>query len=175
MYKKNQAGFTLIEILVSVTVMGILSVLIAQVFFTTVRSNTKTELIKELKQNGDYSMGVLTRMIQNAKSVDVCDEHLLQITNMDDSITNIMPESSSNPHPPPANICRIVASSSFLTSSIITLSGNCADALTFECEKIGDIWRSVKISFTLEHTGASTFENASLPYESTIVLRNINF
>ena len=62
-------GFTLIELIVTITIMSMIGILIAQVFFTTSRTNTKTELVKEAKQNGEYALGFIERMIRNSRYV----------------------------------------------------------------------------------------------------------
>jgi len=48
--RSGSKGFTLLEILISISIAASVSILIAQVFFTTSRTNTKTELLKDVKQ-----------------------------------------------------------------------------------------------------------------------------
>jgi len=66
-YKK---GFTLVEILVAVALLGIFSVAVSQVFFTLIRSQNKTEKIQTVKEAGDYAFNVMETMIRNAKSIN---------------------------------------------------------------------------------------------------------
>ena len=49
----NKHGFTLIELLVAAGVISFVSVIITQVLFSSIHLNTKTEVIKELKQTGE--------------------------------------------------------------------------------------------------------------------------
>jgi len=67
---KKIFGFTLLEMIVVAAVLGILSLLFTQILYMTIRTNTKTESLKNVKQNGDHALDVMTRMIQNAKTVD---------------------------------------------------------------------------------------------------------
>ena len=61
----NRQGFTLMEILVAVSALAVMGVLLTQVFVTTIRTNTKNEISKEVKQNGDLAVSIMTRMILN--------------------------------------------------------------------------------------------------------------
>jgi Tfp pilus assembly protein PilW len=174
----------MIEILVAVSIMGILSIMISQAFFTSVRSNTKTELMKEIKQNGDYAVEILSRKIQNAISIETCNPHSLKILNQDTSETTIKTAEDNG-------ICKIQMDTTYpsptpevagyLTSGNLTVAytspSTCDDAVSFLCKPIGSSNRSVTIDFTLEQKGAAqnNYEKASLPYSTTVVLRNINF
>jgi len=53
------------EILVAVSALAVMGVLLTQVFVTTIRTNTKNEISKEVKQNGDLAVSIMTRMILN--------------------------------------------------------------------------------------------------------------
>ena len=66
----NHLGYTLLEILVAMTIIASVGILITQVFFTTTRTNTKSELLKDVKQNGDFAVESMTRMIRNSFGVD---------------------------------------------------------------------------------------------------------
>ena len=88
---KQVYGFTLLEILVSISIIAFLLVIISQSFITTTKSNTKTELLNNIKQNGDYAMEVITRLIRSAKGVPdsyACDgttpQRTLVVTDLDD-------------------------------------------------------------------------------------------
>jgi prepilin-type N-terminal cleavage/methylation domain-containing protein len=65
----NAEGFTLLEMIVVAAVLAVLSVVFTQVFLTTMRANIKTEALKNVKQNGDHAIEVMTRMIQNSRSI----------------------------------------------------------------------------------------------------------
>lgn len=73
------AGFTLIELLVVITIVGFIGVMTTQIFILGIRSQMKSEVMKELKQNGDYAEGVMSSMIRNA--VDIGDQSISCNTN----------------------------------------------------------------------------------------------
>jgi len=174
MQKKN--GFTLIEVLVSVGVIGVLSILIVQSFFSTLRNNTKTELMKDLKQNGDYAMQTMVRMIQNAEQISDCsDTHSLSVVNLD-GFTTVFASYPNN------SVCKISSTSAMttydLTSDNVTMtypvSGSCTDAITFACDSIAGVPSKVTINFTLVQKGSSpdSYERASVAFQNAAIIRN---
>jgi prepilin-type N-terminal cleavage/methylation domain-containing protein len=182
---KNK-GFTMIEVLVAVGVMALISTVIAQVFFTSVRSNIKTELMKEIKQNGDYAMNTMIRVIQNAKSIDVCNANSLTVTNQDTppTTTQFSYALGHNGNPPLnldyCYITMITSSQIALTSNNVTIGSdatNCGSAINFICSSIGSVTRAVNIKFTLNQIGAGNakYEKATIPYDATVVLRNLKY
>ena len=66
-------GFSLIELLVVITLVGIIGIIISQMFIINVRTQGKSEVIKEVKQNGDFVMSVMESMIRNSANVAVSD------------------------------------------------------------------------------------------------------
>ena len=85
-------GFTLVEMLIVVTLLGIFSVAVTQVFFTILRTQIKSESVEEVKRSGDYAFTVMETMIRNAKSVNVpsCNtfnRQSIEIKNPDGGIT----------------------------------------------------------------------------------------
>jgi prepilin-type N-terminal cleavage/methylation domain-containing protein len=69
-YRIPNSGFTLIELLIVLTLMGVIGSITAQVFILGTRSQAKTEVLKEVKQNGDYIEYVVENMIRNAVDID---------------------------------------------------------------------------------------------------------
>jgi prepilin-type N-terminal cleavage/methylation domain-containing protein len=78
MNKKN--GFTLIEILVSVTILSIVSTVIASILFLSLRSDDKTRATKEVKQNGDAVISVIKQFVRSANSIS-CLSDQIETTN----------------------------------------------------------------------------------------------
>ncbi len=125
-YELNRKmGFTLLEILVSVTIISGLSILIAQAFFTTSRSNTKTEILKEVKQNGDFALGIIGKMVRESYGItSTCaaagtTSTSLSIKNPDSGVTTFGCVFDSG-------VSRVASSSGtvdYLTSTSVTLGG----------------------------------------------------
>ncbi len=173
-------GFTLLELLISVTIIAGLSLLIAQSFFTTTRSNIKTEIIKDVKQNGDVALGTMINMIRASTQVgSLCasggsSSSSLTIKNPDGGLSTFGCFFDSG-------VSRIGSSSAaidYLTSTNVTLGGNaCADAamsLQFTCTSATSGGTSVKIAFSLSQKGTpvNLFERGQASFQTTVGLRN---
>ena len=138
--KKN--GFTLMEILISVGILAIVTTLIAQVLFTTTHVNKKTEILTDIKQDGNFALDVMARMVRAAKAIETsCTTSTASITNNDNTVTTLRCL-------PDGNAARI-ASVSATTGAIVYLSGgnvtlsasggtDCSDSsLVFSCPPAG--------------------------------------
>jgi len=58
MKKKN--GFTLLEILLVIGFIGIIAVVASGTFLTILQSAARTRVLAEVKQNGNYSIWIVT-------------------------------------------------------------------------------------------------------------------
>lgn len=178
MRKRN--GFTLIELLVSVAIISGLGVLLAQAFFTTSRSNTKVERLTDVKQNGDYAIAVMERMIRGARTIAAtCTSDggtatpSAAIVSADGLTTTFMCEMDGT-------ISRLASMSAvnteYLTSNAVTLGGTSCDTdtLVFYCTSIAQVPRSLKVSFQLSQKGTppDQFEKASTTFQTSIGLRS---
>lgn len=71
MNKLKLAGFTLAEILVVMGVLSIAGVLVLAIFTNTLRGNNKSQIISQIKQNGQSVLETVDKTIRNADEV-VC-------------------------------------------------------------------------------------------------------
>jgi prepilin-type N-terminal cleavage/methylation domain-containing protein len=186
-------GFTILELLVVVVVIALLSVVISQSFFLSVRSNIKTETLKDVKQNGDYSLDVMKRMIQSARSFTStpCVEQGLTPTNINSiTITNPNLDNTTFTCAVVDGIARIASVSAdrtiYLTNTNVTLvnpldtaealCGTIASeyALAFTCVSVGGKPDRITTKFTLRQANASdeVTRKALSVFEETITLRN---
>lgn len=65
----NQKGFSLLEILVVVSVIGIIAGITSDIFIQIIKSSNKANIITEIKQNGDAVLNQLERIIRNAEEI----------------------------------------------------------------------------------------------------------
>lgn len=169
MVKKK--GFTLIEILVVIGVLAIVVIVGSTSFFNLLKSSTKTRTANLVKQNGDYALAIMERMIRNGKIIEntevppqECKSGMgkIKILNPDGGETEFSCEGdtiSSN-------------SASLISSQVKVANGNCS----FNCQRTGlfepDV---VTISFTLSQaqTDVRPEEAVSIVFKTTVVLRNI--
>ena len=186
MKAKNCLGFTLVETMVVVALLSVVGVMAVEIFFTSLRGGTKAETLKEVKQNGDYAISVMERMIRNAQEVTSpnptdCDgSQFLEITirNPDFGKTtfscgNQIALISATPYSPLPLTPTPTPVETYLTSSELYVR-DCY----FICNNPGSTPENVTIHFVLSETGAATptparpEERASVTFETTISLRN---
>jgi prepilin-type N-terminal cleavage/methylation domain-containing protein len=166
MKKKN--GFTLIETLVVIFLMGIILVGGGGLFFNIMKGASKAEVEKEVKQNGNYAMAIMERMIKNSIGVTACSDESLTIENADTGETIFSVDSEK--------IASSGANLLYLTSDNISVT-----SLYFVCirepsisTELEDI-RRVEISFTLQPTSGSpeapeTY--SEINFQTSVSLRN---
>lgn len=173
-------GFTIIELVVSIGIIAILGLTVSQIFVSTIRTNTKTEILKEVKQNGEFAMEVMVRMIQNAeKVVSVCDgsdQQAITILNQDGYETTFGCAAVGSPV-----IYRVASisatSTQYISSSNVTLGGgSCAtSSLHFICSNALGLPNTVVVKMDLAQSGVSPdqFEQSSASFQTSVNTRNV--
>lgn len=176
-------GFTLLEILISVGILAIVATLLAQVLFTTTHVNTKTEILTGIKEDGNFALGIMARMVRSATSIETtCAQGETTATsalirNSDNNLTTLACRSDGNV----ARIASVSASGVVYLSqrdTTLSLSGgsDCTDSsLVFSCPPAdGSVQNQLSIRFTLGRPGAagSAYESGSASFQSIVGLRN---
>ncbi len=163
MQYRKQKGFTLIELMVVVTVVISVAVVAGNIFYSSLRSNTKTQVTTDLKQKGDYALTIMERMIREAKVIDSadCSNDQLTITYKDGEETTFICDTTL---PEPDQIASVSANSAVLLDEI-----SCEN-FDFTC----DLPR-VGIEFTLNQnpTDPLPFKRAEIKFQSSVTARNL--
>lgn len=66
---KNSSGFTLVELLISLSVVGILIVGVADFYTTIVQARVKNQTVAEVERQGIFAMRLITQTIRNAENI----------------------------------------------------------------------------------------------------------
>lgn len=168
----SKKGFTLIELLVSVGVFVIIAVVGSNLFFTILKGSGKTKILTEVKQNGDFAISVMERMIRNARKVSGdCTNRMgsLEIENPDGQTTTF--EFCGGPDNLVASKSGVMnCSDGRLTNNKVRLVSG-----TFNCDP-GDKLKPavVVVDFILSQTGSPSRpeEQATINFRTTVTLRN---
>lgn len=164
---RSPAGFTLIEVLMTVFILGIVIVVGGNLFFSILKGASKTELTKEVKQNGDYALAVMERMIKGATYLNCTGApSAIEITSPDGGLTVFRCLAGTD-------VTKIASNSGALTGDNVSLGASCTgSSLSFTCDQTISPPK-VKVAFTLYQKGSSTRpeEQAQVPFQTTVTLR----
>ncbi|HCM82688.1 MAG: hypothetical protein UW37_C0021G0005 [Candidatus Gottesmanbacteria bacterium GW2011_GWA2_44_17] len=188
--KRFSFGFTLLELLVTAVIMMFLSIIITQVFFSTMRTNSKTETVRSVKENGDRAIEILTRLVQRASLIQLpvsCPEYTapvgdtldeVRLTNADETQTILQCIDVDGA----ARIASVSATQTiYLTDSSVSLvdpvalTNTCTNhALAFTCAAVAGVPSYITVSFTLRQkdSSESVEGKASDTFQTTVTLRN---
>lgn len=176
---REEDGFTLVEMIVVVALLSIVGLIAVEIFFTSLRGSTKTEILKEIKQNGGYAITTMEIMIRNAQGVvSSCSgvSGSITIENSDGNDTTFQ----CDWHDDVAKIASVSgATTRRLTSKNVSLAppgtppGCTASTLQFTCSSSPGKPETVAIQFTLNQRSSATRpeERASATFETTVSLR----
>ncbi|HUS52055.1 MAG TPA: type II secretion system protein [Candidatus Bathyarchaeia archaeon] len=164
-----KSGFTLIEMLVAIGILGIVAILGSQMFFTILKGSAKSRVLADVKQNGNYALSVMSRMIRNARSVTDCSgisDKAITIVSPDKEITEFKCAdekiASRSASAPPKH------SPFDLTGDQVQVV-DCGAVFTCDPTVTPNL---VTISFTLvPTTGTRIEETAEVNFKTTISLR----
>ena len=76
-------GFTLIEILVVLTIFGIIALIGGQILTATIKGKSKAEATAKVKSEGNYVISVMEREIHSAQNIINCTGNQIDYTDAD--------------------------------------------------------------------------------------------
>ncbi len=172
--KRSQLGYTLIELIVvvSITIMVLVGAL--ALFFSTLSSGGKTASAEYTKQAGQFAMTQITFAIRNARKIvpntagQICAPSMTSITIEDQN--GILTEISA------ANGRLALGGTNYLTPADLLLTGP-----TFSCQPASygtGTWNgsppSISITFSLQKGQASALPRdiVTIPFQSSVTMRN---
>lgn len=160
-------GFTLIEFLVVMGIMATVGTMVVNLFLSNLRTAAKTQALTEVKQNGDYALAVMERMIRNAKEVQENSDHQICVAGMS-KLKILNPDGGTTEFTCEAD--KIASGGAALTSSNLEVDF-CTSA--FSCQKPTGKPAVVTITFTLRKGTTSLGREffAEIPFQTTVSTR----
>lgn len=169
--EKKPKGFTLIELLVVMAIIAIIGGVIMSILFSVVRGTNKANKLIVVRQNGNYAIAQMTKIIRGAKMLQVpnnCDadgEYANSITviGQDDRPTKL--ELTNN----------TIASTSAYSGNLTDISTVKVTNLQFSCSQASN---SNTILVTINFDVTQALDNpgvenaASLHLSTSVALRN---
>jgi len=156
----KSSGFSLIEILVSMALVGIIVAAANQILFSFLKSEQKSRAILEVKQSGDNALSIMVNEIRNAEEITACPAGGITFDSKDGSIDNTFQCSGG----------QITWNGSSLTGPNLTVvDGTCSILGCALNKKYG----SVIISFTLKKESTDPIRGANeVGFKDRVMLRN---
>ena len=167
MSKSNQlSGFSLLEMLVVLTVFGILALISSQTLILTLRGVKKANSIATVRINTDYAIAVMERQLHNASQVEEteCDSTQRSVINFKDG------DGGDN-----SFSCEDIGESGYVASASARLTGPevSITSCSFVCEpETASIPPAVTISLEASTVGLTGPEAGQITTSTTIFLRS---
>jgi prepilin-type N-terminal cleavage/methylation domain-containing protein len=178
--KIYQHGFTLVEILVAVTLSVILLAAASGLFFATLRSDSKKNYVSDLKDTGDYAMSQIEFLLRNAVALErleptapYCAPGMNQILfrSIDNGVTILFEEEGRIASESVNLGVAGAVDTKYLTGDQLTVSN-----LSFDCKQSSpNIGTYIKIGFTLTYASTSSMffgDGGSENFSTTINVRS---
>ncbi len=177
---KNQKGFTLIELLTVMSIMIVVGIVITAILASILRGTNKTTTVSAVKQNGDYAISQMSKMIRNAASLDSgCSSQptptpmsSITITTVDG--TQAVFDCNGTVGTPPQQTIASNSASLLDTSAVSLVSNSCSFLCT---QRSASDAPFIQINFSL--TSASTSQLVeqkvnAIPFQTSVIVRNQN-
>jgi|WetSurSiteA1Bulk_404760.scaffolds.fasta_scaffold00731_3 prepilin-type N-terminal cleavage/methylation domain-containing protein len=163
--KKNN-GFSLIEILVVLTIFSIVAVLSFRAIFLTLRGARKSDATVKVRDTLDYTIGTIERHLRNADSIVSCGLTTDKITYLDSlGNTNVFFCSGTGTD-------MFVASGSASRPIRLTNQNVAINPCSFVCETSTTGPSSITINLTGTDINTTGAEGAKVTISTKIYLRN---
>ena len=161
--RKQNKGFSLIEILVVISIFAVVGILSTRAVLLTMRGSKKSDSQVRVRENVNYALSIIERQIRNSESVTCPNPNPL-------ILNYVSPEGTTASFSCiTAGTDKYIASGSArLTSTDIVIS-----TCTFSCTQ-SDLNNPpvIKVSIVAEDATATGVEKGSITAETEIVTRN---
>ncbi len=163
--KKFSMGYSLVELLVAVSLFSVIILITTQAIVLSLRSSRKGESLITVRENIDYAFGVMERHIRSAEDITCsADERTLNYTDQWGKAASFLCLGGINGY--------IASGSAVLRITSDEVDINCNNVPIFVCNiPGGDIPSSVEIKVTGSKAGETAVEGASVSTNTRIQLR----
>lgn len=165
--KKNIFGFTVIELLVSISLILIAVVGGTGILLSSLKNKKKVENLTLIKQSGSHAIDIITTKVRNAEDITAC---ILDENNTTDTI--VINNYSDSPTDTTTYVCNDGIGANFITEDGNILVADYVTACNFDCNLSDSQPDFVKIAFTLSIDSGLIYGAVSQIYQQSIYLRN---
>ncbi len=158
----NNSAFSLIEILIVITIFAVIGLLSTRSIFLTIRGAKKSDSLVRVRENVNYSLSVIERQLRNSESVTCpnASTDILNYISLEGTTTTFSCITGGADK-------YIASGSGRLTSSDISVT-----SCSFVCTTAVNSPPSVKVSIEAVDTESQSIEKGSVSIQTEIVVRN---
>lgn len=195
MINKKSNGYTLIELLAVIIIIVVVGSIIVGILTYSLRGGNRSSNVEDLRQNGNYALSQMTKMIAYAKTFEGVSTGALDGNGNMIYDTNCIPTNPPAPTPTPTptqySYIKILSfdggetvfsCDSGLTPTISSNSASMLDTTlvtvsfcSFTCTQTNLTFPpTININFTLSKKNSGSFSesNFSIPFNTSVTLRN---
>jgi prepilin-type N-terminal cleavage/methylation domain-containing protein len=157
---KENKGYSLMEMIVVISMLGLVGVIVSGFLLSTMKANSKAEITKEVRQNGDYALSVMQGMILNSLSVSCPNSTTIRVTDLNNQLIDFVCNTAEG---------KISSNSASLTGSNVAVK-----SCSFSCTSSPGKPTRVVINFSIGNkgTGLRPEEKSTINFKSEVVTRN---
>jgi len=171
-FKVTACGFTFIEMIVAISILGIVALIGTGFLLTTLSSSGKAEINKEVRQNGNFALSIMEGLIISAENISCPTADEIDVIDINGQLTKFICYDSA----PDYKISSV--SSTFspptTTTYILTADNVAVTDCNFTCTTIVGNPTTVGIGFTVSQVGSSgrPSEKSSVSFQTQVSTRN---
>lgn len=160
--KEINLGFSLIEMLVVITIFGILTIVSTQAITSSLRGAKKSESLGEVRENVEYALNTIERQLRNAQSCTPGTSFSLQFVDENGAARSFNCLNGLNGY--------LALGATRLTSSKVNI--NCQTTPVFTCSAIvPNVPQSVTITLKGTYAAVQGAEGATITETTRVLLR----
>lgn len=158
----GRQGFSLVEILIVITIFAVIGLLSARSISQTLKSAKKSDSLVRVRENVNYSLAVIERQLRNSENITCpnASTSLLTYISLEGTTTSFSCVTSGTDK-------YIASGSGRLTSNDISVT-----SCSFSCSKNTNNPAIVKVSVVAEDAVGTSTEKGSVTAQTEIVVRN---
>lgn len=180
---KLQKGYTLIELLAVMIIMITVGLIIAVILVSSLRGSSKTNTIDTIRQNGNYTILQISKMLEFAQSFGgvstsgstytsdctspTTQYSYIKITSFDNGTTTFFCDLSNS---------KISSISASLNASLINSNEVTLSQCFFTCSRNVTVPPTIGINFTLSQKNANAIfeKKETINFQTSVLMRNLN-
>lgn len=168
---KYYKGFTMVELLVVMTIFLSVGGIIVSVLFITFRGTSKSEVVTVVKENGKFALSQMVKSIRYAGSlnnpntcVPTANTPTLTITSLTDGGQTTFSCPSNLTSPITSNSAALIDTSKV---AVTYCSFTCTQNSLYDPPRI-----TIQFTLTSKSNGGALEDKSTIPFQSSVIMRN---